>query len=356
MVGILCVGAIISAWGPRLPYLIVLPLVLLVLLPTLGNYLREAPLSAEDRASKKKLWQDHPELLILTAITTTGMLVLNAAVAYFQSSIGLLFGLAVGISAVVLCSFLYFMRPEIAKPILFDFLLALSYVNLEGGYFYFYTNDEEKYVDGPNFTPFFYTAGLGLAAFAGVFVGYSTGEIYFKHYTYQQIVKFTLILRVFTALGIVPIVMRWTDIHSHDAGNTVSDTQWKSGANGGVVNTEFLTAESNSRDLLNHENFGISPHDASLLELANESENLFGMNRRNGPWYTDVEKIYIMVVLFFDGMVVAWRWIPKQVLAAHLTPDGVLICQHNMISCQFSELVVVDIEYLAAKIFPRAMC
>jgi len=33
--------------------------------------------------------------------------------------------------------------------------------------------------------------------------------------------------------------------------------------------------------------------------------------------------VYICAVLFIDAIICAWRWIPKQVLGAHLTPNGV---------------------------------
>ena len=52
-----------------------------------------------------------------------------------------LFFLALSLSCCVMAGFWYFLRPEIAKPVLFDFVLCLSYINLEGAYFYFYTDE-----------------------------------------------------------------------------------------------------------------------------------------------------------------------------------------------------------------------
>merc|ERR1712194_748761 len=34
------------------------------------------------------------------------------------------------------------------------------------------------------------------------------------------------------------------------------------------------------------------------------------------------DSVWILTVTIFDTMVFAWRWIPKQVLGAHLTPQG----------------------------------
>lgn len=221
--GILTVGAIIQSVGPRWPYLMVLPLVALVLLPTCGNYLKEkrlpflqlptqmaaaasarkeaegSPLSSRSGA-QLPLWHAHPELMYLTFLVSGCVITLNICVAV-GLSVPALFSVALVLSAVVMSAFMAFLRPEMAKPILFDFLLCLTYVNLEGAYFYFYTDPAESYHRGPHFTKFFYTAMMGLVTFAGVFVGFTTGEPLFKNrFTYQHIMRVTVVMRTFTLL------------------------------------------------------------------------------------------------------------------------------------------------------------
>ena len=138
--------------------------------------------------------------MYLTFLVSGAVITLNVCVAVGMS-VPALFCAALALSAVVMTAFMLLLRPEIAKPILFDFLLCLTYVNLEGAYFYFYTDPAESYHRGPHFTKFFYTAALGLVTFAGVFVGFSTGEPLFKNrFTYQQIMRVTVVMRTFTLL------------------------------------------------------------------------------------------------------------------------------------------------------------
>merc|ERR1719191_648022 len=84
-----------------------------------------------------------------------------------------------------LMAFTFFMRKEIAGPIVFWFLLGMTSLNIDGATFYFYTDSPEAYPAGPHFTPYFYTAGIGLATFGGIFVGFATGDSLFTGWTYR---------------------------------------------------------------------------------------------------------------------------------------------------------------------------
>jgi len=147
---------------------------------------------------KKYLWESHPELCYVTFLVAGSVICLNISVGFGLSTTSL-FCIGLTLSAFVMGAIWWFLRPEIAKPLIFDFMLCLSYVNLEGALFYFYTDTPDKYTGGPHFSKFFYTAILGLVTFAGVFVGFTTGEALFKEFSsYQSIMRITVVARTFT--------------------------------------------------------------------------------------------------------------------------------------------------------------
>jgi len=81
--------------------------------------------------------------------------------------------------------------------------------------------------------------------------GFISGAEIFKNWSYRGILQVTIMLRAFTQLALVPLLLRW-----------------------------------NLR-------LGVSDH------------------------------AWVLVATGIDTMVFAWRWIPKQVMGAHLTPRGV---------------------------------
>lgn len=161
-----------------------------------------------------------------------------------------LFYVVVAISIIVIAAIYFFIRPEIANPMIYFFLLTLLSVNTDAAQFYFFTDTVKEFPNGPHFSAWFYTAGIGLAGFFGIFVGFATGTDLFKSWSYRSIYFMTIILRIFSQLLFVPLFTRWN-----------------------------LTV-------------GIS------------------------------DEIWVVVVTFVDMMLFAWRWVPKQVMSAHLTPTG----------------------------------
>jgi hypothetical protein len=161
-----------------------------------------------------------------------------------------LFGASMVAAVSGLSCFTFFMRREIARPIVFWFLLGLSSLNIDGATFYFYTNSAEAYPEGPHFTPYFYTAAIGIATFGGIFVGFASGNALFSNWSYRGILVLTIILRCLTQLLLVPVFLRW--------------------------------------------NVALGVPDA----------------------------LWVLTSIAMDTCVFAWRWIPKQVMGSHLTPNG----------------------------------
>lgn len=245
---VLLLGPIIQNFGPSIPYIIALPLILVVLWPTLANFLGEKATSPEDQSPNFRLLRRHPVLCALTLLV--GFMMLALTVCTFWLGSHHLACLSLSFAFVVPITFFLFIRSEIAGPVVFYYVLQMLSFNADGALFYFYTDPPSSFPNGPHFTPYFYTTGLGVAGFTGVFIGFLTGAELFKDWTYRRILQVMIVLRVFTQLLLVPALMRWT----------------------------FAS--------------GIP------------------------------DKLWITFVLGIDSMVVAWRWIPKQVMGAHLTPHG----------------------------------
>jgi MFS family permease len=248
VLGVAMLGPAIHHFGPRLPYLIAAPLIALVLWPTLANFLGEKPVPLEERGCNFRLVRRHPVLCSLTLMI--GCLIVTLIGATFLLSEGHLISLALLFASLVLAGFAVFIRREIRGPVIFYFLLALLSFSVDGALFYFYTDGPEQYPEGPHFTAYFYTTGMGCAMFVGVMAGFLSGAEIFKDWSYRGILKVTILLRVLTQFGLLPVLLRWT--------------------------------------------------------------------ARLGAF----EAAYVFLAILLDAMVFAWRWIPKQVMGAHLTPQG----------------------------------
>jgi MFS family permease len=247
--GVTLVGMTIHYAGPRLPYLIAVPFVAMVLWPTLSNFLGEKPVPYEERRLYLPLVAKHPVLCSLTLLI--GTLIITLICSTFFLSEGQLLALSLCFASLVMCGFFIFIRKEIMGPIVFYFLLGLCSFNIDGALFYFFTNSPEAYPEGPHFSAWFYTSALGATIFLGIMVGFISGAELFKNWSYRGILRVTIMLRAFTQLALVPLLLRW------NLGMGISDHMW------------------------------------------------------------------VLVVTGVDTMVFAWRWIPKQVMGAHLTPRGV---------------------------------
>lgn len=207
ILGVAFVGLLIQYCGTRVPYLIAAPMCALVLWPIIGNWLNEKRLPPGERGLNCERIQRTPVLTGLTLVM--GFFVVLLMVGTFTVSETHLFYLSILISVMGLNCIVFFLRWEIAGPIVFWFILGFLSMNIDGALFYFYTDGPEAFPAGPHFTPYFYTAAIGLAVFGGIFVGFTTGDSLFPGWTYRQILATTLVLRCLTQLLLVPVFLRW---------------------------------------------------------------------------------------------------------------------------------------------------
>lgn len=257
----LLVGPLIQHWSPHACYIVALPFMLPFFVPTCRNFLGEKRLpEGETMLSRlRSNLRNHPVMFWLCL--GVGLLIAGMSLLTF-------FGpgedaeefeaIAVTSAAAILLSAIAFtVRSEIARPLIFWFLLqACPQVN--GALFYFYTDDAEAFPEGPHFSAWMYATGLSLAGLLGVLTGYLTGSVLFKSWRYTWILLLTVPSRALVRLFLVPVLLRWSTTRYRMTGvaDVYSDAAW-------VFPIEFLSS-----------------------------------------------------------MLFAWSWVPKQVMAAHLTPQG----------------------------------
>jgi len=84
-------------------------------------------------------------------------------------------------------AFVGFLNPTLGLMNAFFFLQSMSAISVEGGSFYFFTDDPTSFPLGPHFSVWFYTTGLGLAGNACGLVGLCIYSRYMTKWRYHTI-------------------------------------------------------------------------------------------------------------------------------------------------------------------------
>jgi len=208
----LLVGPIIQHWSPYAAYLVALPFIVPFFWPTMMNYMGERPLPENETACQRIVsnFQNHREMFGLCL--AIGVLIAGMSVMTFSVGKGHERSQALAIivaSAMLLSAIGYFIRSEVAGPVVFWFLLQAC-PQVQGGLFYFYTDGIEAFPEGPHFSSWMYATGLGVAGLLGVLTGYLTGSVLFKSWRYTWILLLTVPSRAVVRLFLVPVLWRWS--------------------------------------------------------------------------------------------------------------------------------------------------
>jgi len=237
----LLVGPLIQHVSPHSCYLVALPFMLPFFWPTLKNYMGEKRLP-EDETCLKRLcfnFQNHREMFWLclsVGILIAGMTVMTFSLHGKKDWERTQALTMIAAAALLLSAIGYFIRLEVARPVIFWFLLQAC-PQVQGALFYFYTNNAETFPEGPHFSAWMYATGLGVAGLLGVLVGYMTGSVMFKSWRYTWILLLTVPCRAAVRLMLVPVLWRWTQTRYEQPGvpAAYADVYW-------VFPIEFLSS------------------------------------------------------------------------------------------------------------------
>jgi folate/biopterin transporter len=204
IVAISMVGMLIQNFGPRAVFLACVAPASAVLYPTMMNFFEERPATAAEKARMWRNFAEQKEVIGLGILMTACTVVITIVGAVSKSHL-VQFVTAIGVLVILLPSFHFVLRPEIAKVNTFFVLQAAMGIGINGASFYFYTDKPEQYPDGPHFSAWFFTTTLGLVSAFMSLLGLATYNRYMKDWTYQNLI---LICNVMvTLLSLLDVVM-----------------------------------------------------------------------------------------------------------------------------------------------------
>mmetsp|Transcript_35698 Transcript_35698/g.66484 ORF Transcript_35698/g.66484 Transcript_35698/m.66484 type:complete len:550 (+) Transcript_35698:101-1750(+) len=204
MLGILLAGFLLASQSPKLPYLLIALPAGLVLIPLMYGCLEEKMVRPEETADRRKKFHEQKEACFLSLLITlvclgliacgllsksTSVNALAATVAFF--TVGFFFSV--------------FLSPAIAKFNMWSLLQTSLSLSTSGAAFYFMTDTEEQYPEGPHFTPVFYNSVIGTVGSVMSLVGIVTFQRYFSGYRYRNLLLVTNI--VFCILNALDTVL-----------------------------------------------------------------------------------------------------------------------------------------------------
>ena len=231
------IGPSIEYISVQFPFVLAIIPAAFVIIPSFLNYLDEQKQTPmESLAKRDELLRNNKHLLVLVFAMFIGPLALMV-VGMLNYSVEANAFVALMVAAFEITAFGLFLDPVIAKINAFFVICNSLSLAIDGGSFYFYTDDAHEYKDGPHFSKEFFTSVLGIINSVVSLVGIATYQRYLKHWPYRKILYFTQILasvlslldlilfsRLNLALGIPDkafvigseisqdIVMRWSPI------------------------------------------------------------------------------------------------------------------------------------------------
>lgn len=159
------VGVLLEyAGGPKTVYMLCAAAAGIIFIPTSMGYLEEDKMSVREAASHTaKMIRRQPEIIFLSIFMAVVVMGMGAAGVILED-ITVNFLLAVSLGFSVLFAFAMLLRPLISAMTITAFIQTAFSLSIEGATFYFFTDNDMQYPDGPHFSAFFYTTVMGLVA------------------------------------------------------------------------------------------------------------------------------------------------------------------------------------------------
>lgn len=203
IIALLCVGYLISTFGPRAAYFFAIIPAASILYPVAKNYMQEQVRSEEEqqRVTNELLEQKEAFFLcILMLITSVCLTILGMATDNNATQ----FWGALVIMLTVLAAFSIALRPTVAKINAFFLIQTSLSLQIGGSTFYFYTDGPKEYPDGPHFSVQFFTTVLGLVTSCFSLLGLITYNKYMKDWNYRTLLMVSnLLISVLSFLDII---------------------------------------------------------------------------------------------------------------------------------------------------------
>ena len=138
---------------------------------------------------------------------------------------------AIVVMVVEIAAFSILLNPLIAKVNAFFVVQTACAVSVSGGTFYFFTDDEKQYPEGPHFSKFFFTTVLGIIGAIVSMIGIATYQAWLKDWTYRRLLVLTnIVVSILSLLDLV-LFLRWNirigiPDHAFVIGSQVRGCSW----------------------------------------------------------------------------------------------------------------------------------
>merc|ERR1719159_284347 len=186
IVSLLLVGPMITATGPKSPYMIAAIPAAFIFWPLAKGYLGEKKKTDEEIQKTREMHMQNVEAFILCLLMLAATLTMSIA-GMTTKNATIHFSVALVVFVVILTSFSVLLRPSIAKVNALALIQGSLRVSIGGAAFYFYTDTPEMYPEGPHCSTMFYTSGMGLVGAGCSVVGFYTYRTYLRDWTFQRL-------------------------------------------------------------------------------------------------------------------------------------------------------------------------
>jgi len=207
LVATIFIGPTMTHFGPKAAFLIALIPAVMIIVPTMRNYLEETPKTSEEvQAAREQLFQQK-EACILCMLMFAGTVCLTILGVSLES-VRLNALVAVLVAVVMLLSFSLVLRPIIAKVNAFFLLQTALSFSIGGASFYFFTDGPTQYPEGPHFSMEFFTSVLGVIGSLCSLAGILSYQRFMKDWSYRRLLLGTNVMASLLSLLDVIILSR----------------------------------------------------------------------------------------------------------------------------------------------------
>jgi hypothetical protein len=209
MLSIIFSGLIIKYDLKKLNYLLTAIPLFLIIIPIWLNWLNDPrketkyPLHLDINKIKSE-WK-----LCILSLFICFMTIIAGALVFFklETKYYLLFSIICGIAIIIVFNVLF--PPIYAKIQTFFIIQNMFSVSIEAGSFFFFTDDEISYPDGPHFSQFFYITVIGIVGSIFGLLGILLYRLFMTKWKYRQLFIVNNILYMTVSLLNIIIYKRW---------------------------------------------------------------------------------------------------------------------------------------------------
>lgn len=202
-------GPLLAHFGNQASFFLSLPLATSILFPLFGNLLEETKLSHEEVRKCRRKVLKHPVMFLLCFLMFLGTSLMTVVGVWFQS-VALNAAVALTVAVVMLVAFSVTLSPMIAKVNAFFVLQTALGLSTGGATFYFFTDTQEQYPEGPHFSLLFFISVLGIVGAVFSLVGIAIYNRYMQTWSYRKLLLLT---------NIIGFLLSWLDVVVFTRGN-----------------------------------------------------------------------------------------------------------------------------------------